>query len=561
MSDQSMNNNQSSPDHSSRVHMAHVHPTRFPVLWVIPLLAIFISGWLAWQHFMTQGPVITISFETADGITPGQTQVKNKAVTLGVVRDVTLSPDMSHADVTVQMNARSANYLTDRSRFWVVRPRINGTSITGLETVLSGAYIALDPGMPGGRSQRHFRGLETPPGVRSDQPGSTFWLVTPKLNSLGAGAPIFYRDLAVGEVLGYTMPPGGEGPILLKVFVRAPYDRYLHTDSHFWNVSGLQIGVGAGGLQIRLQSFQALLSGGVAFGRGADEDDNLSNAPAQANSVFRLYNNQEEADNTRYRQRLRFATYVDSSVGGLTRGSKITMFGLQVGTVLDVYLETPDMNERPHVRIDMEIEPGRVITAGRKIDLHRSRDLLDSFVRRGLRASVQSVSFLTGEAMIVFSFIDDAKPVGIRYENGIGIIPSQAGGMDGMMQSVSLVAKKISAMPLEQIGNHINDLLAHTDERVRSPEVTKSLVALRGSLQALNVMLDHADEHIDGILQNLQGTLKNARILLEAYGGDTDFHRNLESLIVQLSGTVRSVHQLADYLDHHPSSLITGREK
>lgn len=252
---------------SSISHKAKIRPTRFSILWVIPILAIIISASLAWRHFVTQGPTIVISFDTADGIVPGQTQVKNKAVNLGVVQGVTLSADMKHADVTVQMKVESARYLTAHSRFWVVSPRINGASITGLDTLLSGAYIALDPGQIGGKFQDHFKGLETPPGVRSDQPGSTFWLVSPTLESLGSGSPVFFRDLTVGEVLGYTMPPGGEGPILLQVFVRKPYDHYLKSDSRFWNVSGIQVGFGPGGLKVHLQSLQALLSGGVAFGR------------------------------------------------------------------------------------------------------------------------------------------------------------------------------------------------------------------------------------------------------------------------------------------------------
>ncbi|MCX8667252.1 MCE family protein [Acetobacteraceae bacterium B3987] len=506
------------------------------------------------------GPRIVVSFDAADGIVPGQTQVKNKAVTLGVVQSVSLSPDMTHADVTIQMSGIDPHILNEHTRFWVVSPRINGASITGLDTLFSGAYIAMDPGKPGeGQYQDHFRGLEAPPGIRSDKPGSTYWLVSPSLESLGAGAPIFYRDVQVGEILGYTMPPGGEGPLLIKAFVKAPYDHYLRQDSRFWNVSGMQIGFGAGGMDIRLQSFQALLSGGVAFGR-PDKVQVEDTPPALPNSVFHLYTTKEDADNARYRHKVPVLTYVDTAVAGLTEGSKVTMFGLQVGQVTGVHLELGDKQHNPRVRVEMQLEPERVIADNELASAHKS-NLLGTFVAEGMRASVQNVSFLTGEAMIALSFVHETghEPLKMQFENGVAVIPSQPGGMDSILQSVSTITDKISAMPLTQIGDHLNDILMHGDERLRSPEITRSLSALSGSLVALNRLLDHADEHLPELLTNLNGTLAQARKMLSSYGGNPDFRRNLEELIVQLTRMSRSFHLLADYLDHHPSSFITGR--
>lgn len=551
---------QAGRDGERREAEAYVRPTRFSVLWVIPVAAILISGWLAWQHFMQGGPRITIAFDTAEGIVPGQTEVKLKAVSLGKVDEVTLSPDMSHAVVKVQMNARSAPYMTTHARFWVVRPSINGASITGLDTLISGAYIGFDPGPPGGDRTDRFTGLETPPGVRSDQPGATFWLVTPQLDSLGSGAPVFYRDLTVGEVLGYTMPPGGVGPMVLQVFVRAPYDRYLRADSRFWNVSGLQVGFGSGGLHVRLQSLQALFSGGVAFGEPPQLVDRDA-PPATPNTVFRLYPSQSDADNTAYRQRLQVATYVDTSVGGLTKGSQVSMFGLQVGVVTGVHLElNRDPHATPRVRVDMVIEPGRVL-GGSVRTTQQGYAILTDFVKQGMRASVQNVSFLTGESMIAFSFTHNAKPGILSWENGVAIVPSEPGGMDGVLQSVSSIANKISEMPLTQIGTHLDDLLKHSDQRVKGPQVTQALNALRGSLVSLNSLLDHTDQHLPQLMNTLQTMLVSARTLLNSYGGDSDFRRDLQALVVQLTQLARSARLTADYIDHHPSAFLSGRHK
>lgn len=541
---------------------APVRRTRFSLILLIPVVAILIAGWLAWEHFATRGPEITITFETADGLTPGQTQVKNKAVTLGTVQDITLSDDMQHVDVTVQMNANSAHVLTDHTRFWVVRPRINGASITGLDTLFSGAYIALDPGTDDGHYQKFFKGLESPPGVRSDQPGETFWLVSPSLGSLGPGSPVFFRDLQVGEVLGYTMPPGGRGPIVIQAFVKAPYDHYLRTDSRFWNVSGVQVGLGAGGLKVQLKSLQALFSGGIAFGLPEQRlAIDLPNAPA--NSVFKLYASEADADNARYHKRLRVVTYINSSVKGLTTGSQVTMFGLQIGTVTDVRLLLEGPTKLPRVRVDMELEPERMLSNWDD-RIENSRDApvekyLQAFVAEGLRASVQSASFLTGESMIALQFVKGTSATTLTYEGDVAVLPSQAGGMDGIMESVSTITDKIAAMPLTEIGGHVNDLLAHADGRLNSPEVTQSLAALRDSLQNLNKLTKTANQNLPELMKSLQTTMNSAQSVLGSYGGDTDFHRSLQDMIVQLTRMSRSLRFLTDYLDHHPSALITGR--
>ncbi|MBF0889029.1 MCE family protein [Gluconobacter sp. LMG 1744] len=541
---------------------APVRRTRFSLILLIPVVAILIAGWLAWEHFATRGPEITITFETADGLTPGQTQVKNKAVTLGTVQDITLSDDMKHVDVTVQMNANSAHILTDHTRFWVVRPRINGASITGLDTLFSGAYIALDPGTDDGHYQKFFKGLESPPGVRSDQPGETFWLVSPSLGSLGPGSPVFFRDLQVGEVLGYTMPPGGRGPIVIQAFVKAPYDHYLRTDSRFWNVSGVQVGLGAGGLKVQLKSLQALFSGGIAF--GLPEQRLAIDLPtAPANSVFKLYASEADADNARYHKRLRVVTYINSSVKGLTNGSQVTMFGLQIGTVTDVRLLLQGPTKLPRVRVDMELEPERMLSNWDE-RLENSRDApvekyLQAFVAEGMRASVQSASFLTGESMIALQFVKSAPVTTLTYEGDVAVLPSQAGGMDGIMESVSTITDKIAAMPLTEIGGHVNDLLAHADGRLNSPEVTQSLAALRDSLQNLNKLTKTANQNLPELMKSLQTTMNSAQSVLGSYGGDTDFHRSLQGMIVQLTQMSRSLRFLTDYLDHHPSALITGR--
>lgn len=554
------------PSHPSpsEPRRAGVRRTRFSVIWLIPIIAVAIAAWLAWRSFADRGPDITVTFDTASGLTAGQTQVKNKAVTLGTVQDIDLTPDMRRVIVHIRMNADSGNILTEHTRFWVVRPRINGASITGLETLLSGAYIGIDPGEPGGRYQTSFTGLETAPGIRSDQPGSTFMLVTPTLGSIGEGAPVFFRDMAVGEVLGHTMPPGGEGPIMVQVFIRSPYDHYLRTDTRFWNVSGVQVGLGAGGLKVQLTSLQALFSGGVAFGLPSRRQ-NVDAPRAPADSLFKLYASQADADNARYHQRVKVATYLDSSVKGLAAGAQVAMFGIQVGSVTEVALKVDENTATARVRVAMELEPERVLNTLSAKEAGRN-DLLRAFVEKGMRASVGSASFLTGESLIDLNFVKNAKPASVTYEGDVIVIPSQPGGFDGIMASAATTMDKVAAMPLTQIGEHVNDLLAHADQTIASPDVKKSLVALRESLQHMSQLAQHADDGMKPLLKRLpemsaalENTLHSAQAVLSSYGGDTDFHRDLQGMVVQMEQAMRSVRFLVDYLNHHPNALIMGR--
>nr|WP_218061477.1 MlaD family protein [Ameyamaea chiangmaiensis] len=526
----------------------------------MPIIAVVIAGWLAWRGLVDRGPEISIIFDTADGLTSGQTQVKNKAVTLGTVDSIELTDDQRHVRVKVRMNASAAKSLTEHARFWVVRPRLNGASITGLDTLLSGAYIAFDAGAAGGRPTTQFVGLESPPGVRSDQPGRTYMLVTQSLGSIGQGAPVFFRDVIVGEVLGYTMPPGGEGPILVQIFVRSPYDQYLHTDTRFWNVSGVQVGFGAGGLKVQLKSIQALFSGGVAFG-GTEHDHPTVGPVAPSDAVFLLFDSESDADIAGYRRHLGVATYVDSSVKGLSAGAQVTMFGLQVGNVTSVKLEVDPASARSRVRIGMELQPERIEQLG-TMSRDDLRGLMRAMVDNGMRASLDSVSLLTGESMISLNFVRHPKPAMVDVEGDDLVIPSQPGGMSGIMDSLSVVADKIAAMPLDKIGVHVNDLLAHADARINSPDVTQALHSLRDSMRNLADITNSAKPaaaKLPELEASLHKTLDSATTLLGTYGGDTDFRHNLQEMVVELQGAARSIRFLTDLLNRHPSALIMGR--
>jgi paraquat-inducible protein B len=240
------------------------HKSRLPLIWAIPVVTVIIGIWLAWSTLSERGPLITITFETAEGLQANLSHVKHKDVDMGVVQSIALTKDLKRALVTVRMNREAEPLLTDKAQFWVVRPRFFAGAISGLQTLFSGSYIDLLPSSDGGTPTRNFVGLENPPVLQSDIPGRTFLLRAKRIGSLNLGSPIMYRDLDVGEILGWDIGKMARD-ITIHAFVRAPFDQYVHDNSRFWNASGATVQLGPNGLQLQIESLRTVVLGGIAF--------------------------------------------------------------------------------------------------------------------------------------------------------------------------------------------------------------------------------------------------------------------------------------------------------
>ena len=544
--------------------VAAAQNTRFSAIWLIPIVALVVAAFLGWQAISNRGPLITIEFNDAEGLTAGQTQVKHKNVALGTVESVRLSDDMKVVLVHVRMTREANKILTEHTRFWVVRPRLSGASISGLETLVSGAYIAIDPGGGGGPRTTFFKGLEGPPGVRSDEPGRTYTLMTNSVISIGEGSPVIYRGVNVGEVLGYTMPPTGRGPIPIQIFVHDPYDHYIRTDTRFWNASGVAVNLSGGSVHVQVESLQAALSGAVGFGLPSSRHGDVHpEAPGEA--VFKLYDTVTDAQTASYHNRIPFATYLTDSVAGLSVGSKVVMFGIQIGEVTDIALQLDTKHGTARVRVAMEIQPERAFPnegEGNETPLQIAQHLVEN----GLRAQLASESFITGASDIALQFVPKAPPAEATVEGDTVILPSQKGGLSGIEDSLSDVASKLDALPLTEIADHLDGVLAGAANTLNGPDLKQTMHELAGTLRSIHALADHANHGLTPVLQKLpaiadqlDNTLQHANSILASYGGGSDFQANLQGVLGQVRDAARSLRLLADYLDRHPSSLLFGR--
>lgn len=545
-------------------HAAVRRRRRFSWIWLVPIVAVAITIYLGIREIAERGPLITITFQTANGITAGQTEVRHKAVALGQVEGVRLSEDLRRVVVHVRMNRQGERLLTDHAHFWVVRPRLTPGNISGLETLVSGAYIEVDPGDPGGQEAYKFEGLEDPPAVRSDEPGRTFTLDARRLGSIGPGTPVFYRDLTVGEVLGYDIGDG-LGPIAVRVFVRAPFDRFVKPSSHFWNTSGITVGFGPSGLHVELASLQAILSGGISF---ETLRAMAAQPPAPSRSRFPLYETKSAADEAGYTRSIPFVAYFQSSVAGLGRGSPVEVFGIQIGTVTDVRLLMDRGGESMRARVAFNLQPERVFSEEEILQQKDPEVISSALVGQGMRAVLESSSFITGQKAIAFEYVPNAPPAAVGREGDALVIPSQGGGLDNITSALSTVANKLQTIPFDEIGRNLNDALRAVSRTVNGVDLQNALHDLAASLADVRQIVRRANSRLGPALDRLPQVARdlqeaaaraNAALGEGGYGGNSDFQRGVARVLDQVNDAARSIRLLADFLDRHPEALIRGR--
>ena len=404
--------------------------------------------------------------------------------------------------------------------------------------------------------------------MRSDEPGTSYSLRAARLGSLGPGAPIFYRDVTVGEVLSYDLGDG-LGPVTINIFVRRPFDKFVHQDTHFWNASGLSVSLGGSGVHVELESLQALLSGGVAFETPHQFGSPTSKVPpAAANTRFVLFNDKGQADAAGFVQKIPFVTYFTTSVGGLAKGSPVDVFGIQVGTVNDVKLMLDQAHGQMRARVTYDLQPERVFADDTSIREADPEKVTDALVGQGMRAVLESSSFITGQKQISLQYVPGASPAQVGHEGDALVMPSQGGGVDNIMASLSDIATKLDKIPFDDIGRNLDATLASANRVIGGPEMRNALTHLSDTLADVQHLVRHADQGLGPVLQRLpkisaelQQAVERANTALGegGYGGNSDFQRGVSRVLDQVNDAARSLRLLADFLDRHPEALLLRR--
>jgi paraquat-inducible protein B len=508
------------------------------LVWVVPIAAAIIGISLLVRNWQNAGPRITISFLSGEGVQVGKTVVKYRDVTVGRVSDVVLSPDHQTVVVTADLSKDAASLLNADTQFWIVRPRVGVGSISGLNTLLSGVYIGLKTGTVT-RRERQFVGLENPPALSHGPRGRELQLHAARAGSLSIGAPVYFRQFQVGRVIDENLLP--DGSTRVTAFVEAPYGGFVKPVTRFWNASGIDVRLGADGLNVQTESLATVLAGGLAF------DDGPTEAVPAATGIpgeFTLYKNETEAmappDGDPHFIRMRFA----QALRGLEVGAPVEFVGVNIGSVVAVDLGYEGQDRSFPVVVTAKLYPRRmgqayeVLAAQGKTG---SDDTIAAFVgtlvNRGLRAQPRSASLLTGKLYIALDFL----PASPRAAFDASIRPLELPTVNGSFQeleaNIGRMVKKVNDLPLEQIAADLRTDLKDLHETL-SELHTRVLPNAVDTLSALHNTLDSADRTLDV---------------------ESPLQRGLTETLSETRSTLQAVHELADYLDRYPDALLRGR--
>ena len=531
---------------------------RISIVWIIPILAAVVAIGIAIQRVMTEGPTITIVFKAAEGIEAGKTFVKYKDVNIGQVTAVQLAENYSKVEVTAKIDKSAAGLMVEDAKFWVVEPRITLGGVSGLGTLIAGNYIGFEAGKSA-KAQRRFIGLDVQPTI-TDQPGRKFVLKAHDLGSLGIGSPIYYRRLQVGQVAAHNLAADGKS-VEITVFIDTPYDKYVNPETRFWNASGIDVSVDADGLDVRTESFLALLAGGLAF----DTPSFVApHEPAAENTAFQLYPDRATAMKQPEAIARRFVLYFTESVQGLEVGAPVTLFGLPVGEVTEVGLtfDPATLVFGPRANITFFLE--RVIEqlssqekAAAETMAGQSAEARLQLVRRaveedGLRAQLRSGNLLTGQLYVAFEYFPKAPKPKIDWSRDPLELPVVPGGAADIESKLDSILTKLDNMPIDAIGADLGKALATLDETLKDANrLVKQVDAdtvpeLKTTLVELRRMMATADR----VLKDTDATL---------LGKDAPVQQELSDALQEVTRAARSVRVLTDELERHPEALIGGK--
>jgi len=519
---------------------------RLPYVWILPIIVIIAGAFVAVREKLAEGTSIEITFHTADDLEPNKTKISYKAVEIGEVKGIHVSKDRKEVVVEARIHRDARDYLVKDTRFWVVRPRVTGANISGLGTLVSGAYIGVDVGHSN-EPERSFSGLEVPPIVTSGVPGREFVLHAADIGSLNIGSTVFYRHMPAGQVVAYALDPGGDS-VTIKVFINSPYDAFVTADTRFWQASGIDMSIDSDGVKLHTESIASILEGGVSF---QSPKDSTAKTEVADDTAFSLYTDQERAMRETDTVAETFILYFQGSLRGLSVGAPVDLRGITIGEVKRLSVEYDRTAGELRFPVEVDIFPQRIRARERKTGAKNSgladvggHTMIDSMVAHGMRAALKDGNLLTGQKYISVDVVNGAPRDTVAWDAHPPIFPTAAGGLEEITDSIGSVAKKLDKVPFDQISARLIATMTTLDQTLKTTDHLMS-----------NVDASVAPQ-VTATLKEAQDAMKSAKNAL-AEGGP--LNNDLGSALIQLSRAAKSLEALTDYLERHPEALIRGK--
>ena len=483
------------------------------VIWLVPIIALVVTLGIAWNAYADRGAVIEVEFADATGVTPGETALRFREITVGQVESVSFTADLSRVVVKIRVDKDVAPYIDADASFWIVRPQVTAQGVTRLDTVLTGSFIEGYWDANVAAPQDRFVGQDRAPLIREDTPGTQVTLAMENADGISEGAPVLYRGVQVGRMENIRLA-GSEDQVIADAFIEAPHDKRLTTSTVFWDTSGFSLSLGASGVSFSVNSLSSVLQGGVAF------DTLVSGGrPVEGGHVYTLQPDEETARNdilaSDNAEPLRIAMLIDDSLEGLAKGADVQFQGLRVGQVTDLAVSVDEPRGEIRQIVTMAISPARLGLAQDSTP-EDALAFLQQAVADGLRARVASAGFLGTSLMVELVEIPNAEPASINLDADPNpIMPSVPGDLDDFSASAQSFLSRMGSLPLEDVLQSATDMMNSITALASSDDTRAIPESLR---QTLDQTRDAATD-IGGMARDLReaGTAENiARLVEEA---------------------------------------------
>lgn len=552
-------------------------------IWIVPVVAFLVGGWMLFHTYSNQGQVVTLLASSAEGIVSGKTQLKSRSVDVGKVMSVELSQDLKQVVIKARMNPGTDNLLNDESLLWVVKPTVGRGGVSGLNTLLSGAYIELQPG----KSQNNkvfFELLETPPIAPADAAGVRVYLTSQDASALAIGDQVLFHGYEVGTV------EDSKFDIKLRtmryqLFIRAPYDALVTDNVRFWKTSGMALDMSADGVRVEMASLTSLLGGGVTFDvlDGWPQGNQVDN-----NSNFQLFANKKSIQDGLYNEYLEYLLFFDESIRGLAAGAPVEYRGIRIGTVAAApyffNVKNPlKLALEKGIPVLIRIEAGRMYD---QLTLSQLQQEIEQAVQQGLTGVLKTGNLLTGGLYVDLTLSEqlpqpisassppsqpesatDASvpenttaqavpmtPAAVFAEQsqfkGYRVLPTARSGLGHIEQKVVKVLDKLNNLPVEQLLGQTSGTLL---------EAQQMLAQTTQLLQSIDALVKQQDTQ--QLPADMQKTLQQIRQTLAGFSPGAPAYERLNGNLISLDRLLRDLQPVVQTLNQQSNALILGADK
>lgn len=512
-------------------------------LWFIPLLTVAVGAWMIYDNWASQGPLITIEFETAAGLEAGKTLIKTREVQIGLVEEITLKSQLDGVLVIARINREFRDLLVEGSRFWVVQPEVTLSGVTGLGTLISGQYIRFSPEQEGATSD-YFKGLEQPPLTPLGTPGLRVTLTTEGDYTFSRGDRIEYYGITVGTIEDVEFN-FEENQVYYNAFIQAPYHELITSNTRFWKASGIHAEFSGAGFTLDIGSMRTLISEGISF---SIPDGQFQGEAVAESALYYIYPSRAAINERLYIYSLRYWVMVNNGIGGLLVGAPVSHRGVQIGKVLRTdYIPEGQtlLNKDLPIPVLIEINPGRLGLPDTEQSLQRASDDINNWISEGLIATIRTQNFVLGQQSIDLAYDEQFANTQLQTFTDLVVIPTGEDTLQKFADGIERLLTKVNELPVETLLADLESLLTQGS-------------ATLASVQSLTESGEEFfnDSRNSALVEQSTQTMRAFELLAQGFSSESQTNQEILKLMQSLTGLVEEFRPLVNDIKNTPNSLV-----